>query len=190
MLSQAAMPNTTAAMPTAAAIKRQFVMGPRLRPNRPEGRHASVANSTPKATAGDHEAPMKMVARFSTSPSDTAATTVPGGPPRPPKTQIANTRPMNSRPTSGWSGWIMMMNAPASAALAQAMPKAMRLMGIGDTATSRSANGSCATAMMARPMKVFFRNSSSAASMTTPPTNGPASRNGMAMAPKFQVVVM
>src|SRR5271155_5709129 len=49
-----------------------------------------------------------------------------------------------------------MMNAPASAALAHAMPKAMRLMRTGDAPTSRSANGSCATAMTARPMKVSF----------------------------------
>ena len=149
-----------------------------------------VANRTPNATAGDQDAPMKMVERFSTRPRDTAATIVPGRLPRPPKTQIAKTRPMNSRPTAGCSGSITIMKAPASAALAQAIPNAMRLMRTGETATSRSANGSCATATMARPIKVFLRNNSSATSMRTEPANGTASRKGNATSPKFQVVVM
>ena len=126
---------------------------------------------------------MKTVERFSTSPSEIAATTVPGRLPRPPKTQIANTRPMKSRPTAGCKGSMTMMKAPASAALAQAMPKAMRLIRTGDAATSRSANGSCATATMACPMKVFFRNSSSATSMSSEPANGTANRSGSAIAP-------
>ena len=74
-----------------------------------------------------------------------------------------------------------MMNAPASAALAQAMPNAIRFMRTGDAPTSRSANGSCATATTARPMKVFFRNSSSTSSMSNAPTNGTASRSGSAI---------
>src|ERR1700692_3344621 len=97
MLSQAATPNTMAATPMAAAMKRQDFQSPvfqcpvfqcpafqspgligrQLRPNRREGRHASVARSTPKATAGDHDAPIKIVDRFSTSPNEIAATTVP-----------------------------------------------------------------------------------------------------------------
>jgi hypothetical protein len=75
---------------------------------------------------------MKIVDRFSTSPNEIAAMTVPGTLPRPPKTQIANTRPMNWRPTSGCNGSMTMMKEPASAALAQATPKAMRLMRTGE----------------------------------------------------------
>ena len=56
------MPNTTAATPVAAPRKRQLVMARQLRPNKPDGRHASVANSTPKATAGDHDAPTRKLA--------------------------------------------------------------------------------------------------------------------------------
>ena len=88
------MPKTSAAMPSGSGDETRIPHGRQPRPNRPEGRHASVARSTPKATAGDHDAPMKIVERFSTSPSDIAATIVPGRLPRPPKTQIANTRPM------------------------------------------------------------------------------------------------
>jgi branched-chain amino acid transport system permease protein len=91
---------------------------------------------------------------------------------------------------AGCSGSMTIIKAPASAALAQAIPNAMRLMRTGDTATRRSANGSCATATMARPTKVFLRNNSSAATMRTEPANGTTSRSGNAISPKFQVVVM
>ena len=75
----------------------------------------------------------------------------------PPSTQIANTRPIYSRPTDGSTGWMMMRKAPASAAVAMEMPKAMRLMRIGSTDKSLSACWSWATAMMARPTKVRER---------------------------------
>ena len=75
----------------------------------------------------------------------------------PPSTQMANTRPIYSRPTDGSTGWMMIRNAPASDAVAIEMPKAMRLMRIGSAAISCSASWSCATAMMARPMKVRDR---------------------------------
>ena len=58
----------------------------------------------------------------------------------PPSTQIANTRPIYSRPTDGSTGWMMMRKAPASEAVAIEMPKAMRLMRIGSTAISCSAS--------------------------------------------------
>src|SRR5882762_3553291 len=45
-------------------------------------------------------------------PSSIAAITVPGRLPRPPSTQIANTRPIYSRPTEGSTGWMMISNAP------------------------------------------------------------------------------
>ncbi len=64
-------------------------------------------------------------------PISIAAITVPGRLPMPPSTQMANTRPIYSRPTDGSTGWMMMRNAPASDAVAIEMPKAMRLMRTG-----------------------------------------------------------
>ncbi len=64
-------------------------------------------------------------------PSSMAAITVPGRLPMPPSTQMAKMRPMYSRPTDGSTGWMMIRKAPASAAVAIEMPKAMRLMRIG-----------------------------------------------------------
>src|SRR4029078_6155244 len=61
-------------------------------------------------------------------PSSIAAITVPGRLPRPPSTQIANTRPIYSRPTEGSTGWMMISNAPATAVGAIEMPKAMALI--------------------------------------------------------------
>jgi hypothetical protein len=52
------------------------------------------------------------------------------------------------------TGWMMIKQAPASDAVAIEMPKAMRLMRVGSIAISRSACGSCDTAITARPMKV------------------------------------
>ncbi len=69
-----------------------------------------------------------------------AAIRVPGRLPSPPSTQIAKTRPIYSRPTEGSTGWMMMSNAPAIAAVAIEMPKAMRLMRIGSAAISCSAS--------------------------------------------------
>ena len=74
-----------------------------------------------------------------------------------PSTQIANTRPIYSRPTEGSTGWMMIRKAPAMAAVAMEIPKAMRLMRIGSAAMSRKASWSCATAMMARPVNVRVR---------------------------------
>ena len=94
---------------------------------------------------------------LSTIPSSSAPITVPGRLPSPPSTQIANTRPMYSRPTEGSTGWMMIRNAPAMAAVAIEMPNATRLILIGFAAIRLSACWSCATAMMARPMKVRER---------------------------------
>jgi hypothetical protein len=49
---------------------------------------------------------------------------------------------------------MMISNAPATAVVAIEMPKAMRLMRVGEAPMSRSASWSCATAEIARPMKV------------------------------------
>src|SRR6516225_12480294 len=87
-----------------------------------------------------------------------APITVPGRLPRPPSTQIANTRPMYSRPTDGSTGWMMIRNAPASDAVAIEIANAVRLMWVGLAAMSRKANWSWATAMMARPMNVRDKN--------------------------------
>ena len=67
-------------------------------------------------------------------PSSIAPISVPGRLPSPPSTQIANTRPIYSRPTDGSTGWMMIRSAPAIAAVAIEMPKAMRLMRVGDAA--------------------------------------------------------
>ncbi len=69
--------------------------------------------------------------KLSTMPSSIAPITVPGRLPSPPSTQIANTRPIYSRPTEGSTGWMMISSAPAIEAVAIEMPKAMRLMRIG-----------------------------------------------------------
>ena len=63
-----------------------------------------------------------------------APITVPGRLPSPPSTQIANTRPIYSRPTEGSIGWMMIKSAPATDVVAIEMPKAMRLMRVGSTA--------------------------------------------------------
>src|SRR5262249_32387567 len=127
------------------------------RPRMPAGRNASVSSKNPNDTAGAHDGPEKVAGKRSTTPSRIAAITVPGRLPMPPITQMANTRPMYSRPTEGSTGWITMRNAPASEAVAIEMANAMRLIRIGSAAIRRSASWSCATAMMARPTKVRVR---------------------------------
>ena len=69
-----------------------------------------------------------------------AAITVPGRLCRPPSTQMANTRPMYSRPTDGSTGWITIRSAPAIDAVAIEMAKAVRLILIGSAAMSCSAS--------------------------------------------------
>ena len=68
---------------------------------------------------------------LSTMPSSRAAMTVPGRLPMPPSTQMANTRPIYSRPTDGSTGWMTIRSAPATDAVAIEIAKAMRLMRIG-----------------------------------------------------------
>ena len=92
-------------------------------------------------------------------PSVIAAITMPGKLPSPPSTQMAKMRPIYSRPIDGSTGWMMIRQAPASEAVAIDRPKAMRLILVGLAAISRSASWSCATAWMARPMKVRDRKS-------------------------------
>src|SRR4029450_13513446 len=76
-------------------------------------------------------------------PSSIEAMTVPGRLPMPPSTQMANTRPIYSRPTDGSTGWMMMRKAPAKAAVAIGKPEGMRLVGVGcgDLARVRVARG-------------------------------------------------
>src|SRR5262249_39120676 len=135
------------------------------RPNRPAGRSASVSKRKPNDTAGAHDGPRKgrLAVRLSTIPSSSAAISVPGRLPSPPSTQIANTRPIYSRPIEGSTGWITMSSAPAIDAVAIESAKAVRLMRVGEAAINRSASWSCATAMMARPRKGPERNSCSPA---------------------------
>src|ERR1700729_2130607 len=98
-------------------------------------------------------------------PSSMAPNSMPGRLPSPPSTQIANTRPIYSRPIDGSTGWMTIRNAPASDAVAIETAKAMRLIRIGSAPMSWSASWSCDTAMMARPVKVRVRNSCRAASI-------------------------
>ena len=67
-----------------------------------------------------------------------APITVPGRLPSPPSTQIANTRPIYSRPTDGSTGWMMISSAPATAVVAMEMPNAMRLIRIGEAPIKRN----------------------------------------------------
>src|SRR6516165_7784445 len=138
MFSQAATPKTIAATPTAAARKRQLVMARQLRPNRPEGRHGRRQQNAKRDSRRPRRADENGGEIFDQA-QRRRSNDGPRQLPRPPKTQIAKTRPINSRPTAGCSGSITIMKAPASAALAQAIPNAMRLMRTGETATSRSA---------------------------------------------------
>ena len=78
--------------------------------------------------------------KLSRMPSSMAPITVPGRLPSPPSTQIANTRPIYSRPTDGSTGWMMIRSAPATDVVAIEMPKAMRLIAVGDAPISRSAS--------------------------------------------------
>src|SRR5579885_1485366 len=70
------------------------------------------------------------------------------------------------------TGWMTMRMAPAIEAVAIEMAKAMRLMRVGSTDISRSAVGSCETAITARPMKVRDRNSSSPANIASATAQG------------------
>jgi len=63
------------------------------------------------------------------------------------------------------------------AAVAIEIANAMRLMRTGEAAMSASATWSCATAMMARPMKVRLRNSSSAANRVSATRHGTSMRH-------------
>ena len=65
-----------------------------------------------------------------------APISVPGMLPSPPRTQMANTRPIYSRPTDGSTGWMMISSAPAIAQVAIEMANAVRLMRVGDAAIS------------------------------------------------------
>src|SRR4029078_5214025 len=121
----------------ADAIEKQGP--PNQRPSNPAGRNASVSSRNPNDTAGAQDGPENVEVRLSTTPSNIAAITVPGKLCRPPSTQIANTRPMYSRPTEGSTGWMMIKNAPAIEAVAMEMANAMRLILIGSAAMSWSA---------------------------------------------------
>ncbi len=98
------------------------------RPSRPAGRTASVSSRKPKAhrrrpgrpVEGRGEALHDAEQHRRDHRSRQAA--------QPPSTQIANTRPIYSRPTDGSTGWMMISSAPAIDAVAIEMPKAMRLM--------------------------------------------------------------
>ena len=57
----------------------------------------------------------RSTVKLSTMPSSIAPISVPGRLPSPPSTQIANTRPIYSRPIDGSTGWITIRSAPAIA---------------------------------------------------------------------------
>ena len=81
---------------------------------------------------------------------------------------------------SGSTGPMMISSAPASAQVAVAMPKAQRLMRTGSAPISRSAPSSCATALIARPVKVRDRYSVSAAVSASATPNATSMRFGHA----------
>jgi hypothetical protein len=116
-----------------------------------------------------------------------AAMSVPGRLPNPPRTQIAKTRPMYSRPIEGSTGWITIKNAPAMAAVAIEMPKAIRLIRVGSAAISLSANWSCATAIIARPVNVRDKKSCKLASRSSDIRQGISMRIGRSTTPKWIV---
>jgi serine/threonine protein kinase len=64
------------------------------RPNRPAGRTARASSRMPNETASDHDGPKNVDMRLSMTPRTTAATRVPPMLPMPPRTVIANIRPM------------------------------------------------------------------------------------------------
>src|SRR5947208_1795621 len=69
--------------------------GPRHHlPKSPAGRTASATRRMPNDTASDQEGPKKVAIRLSATPRMTAATSVPATLPMPPRTVIANMRPM------------------------------------------------------------------------------------------------
>ncbi len=102
---------------------------------------------------------------------------------------MAKTRPIYSRPIDGSTGPMMIRKAPAIAAVAMEMPKAMRLIFTGSTAISRSASWSCDTAMMARPRNVRDRNSCSPANSASETTHGISMRSGRSKKPKRKRLV-
>ena len=79
----------------------------------------------------------------------------------------------------------MIRKAPASDAVAIDMPKAMRLIRVGSTAISRSASGSCDTAMTARPMKLRDRKICRPTNMTSDTRHGTSRRSGNSIAPRL-----
>ena len=77
--------------------------------------------------------------------------------PRPASTATQNVRPMYSRPRPGSTGCTMMSSAPASAQVPVAMPNAHCFTRTGSAPINASAVWSCATALIARPVKVRER---------------------------------
>jgi hypothetical protein len=87
----------------------------------------------------------------------------------------------------GSTGPMMMSIAPASAVTAVAMPNAHCLMRTGSAPIRRSAPSSCATALIARPVKVFFRYSVSPAVSASAIPNATSMRSGTRISPIFRL---
>ena len=106
----------------------------------------------------------------------------------PPMMQMAKTRPMKTWWVEGSIGCTTTSAPPATLASATEMPKAMRLIRTGSTAISRKASGSCATAAMARPVKLRCRNRYSAPIAAIASSAGISMRSGTSISPSRQVM--
>ncbi len=111
------------------------------------------------------------------------AASVPGMLPSPASTATQNVRPMYRRPSPGSTGPTMISSAPASAQVPVAMPNAHCLMRMGSAPISASAVWSCATALMARPVKVRDRYSDSPTVSSSATPNATSIRVGTRMSP-------
>ena len=80
----------------------------------------------------------------------------------------------------------MISSAPAIPSTAVAMPKANCLMRTGLAPISRNASSSCATARIARPMKVFDRYTASSTVSASATANATSCRIGIRNSPNRQ----
>ncbi len=82
----------------------------------------------------------------------------------------------------------MISSAPARLAAAMPMPNAMVLIRTGSIAMSCSADWSCDTAIMARPVNVRERNICRQPISTSESTHGTSMRNGRSTNPNRRVL--
>ena len=129
----------------------------------------------------------RSTVKLSRMPSSMAPISVPGRLPSPPSTQIANTRPIYSRPTDGSTGWMTISSAPAIDAGRDRDREGGALDARRRRRPSAAARaGPAPRAMMARPMKVLVRKSCSAATSASATRHGTSMRSGRSTKPIFE----